>query len=133
MVTCPLPRFRYAGVPRATLLGSMSAAMAETPVNTWLSKLHTFLGGSKPAPAERRTAPRYKVELQVKVVSRGRVLPARSCDLSQTGIGMFLSGDLEIGEEVVLQYSLGDGSPPKKVRSVVRNRSGNRYGIEFVE
>ena len=112
----------------------MSAAMAETPVNTWLSKLHTFLGGSKSAPAaERRIAPRYKVELQVRVISSGRVLSARSCDLSQTGIGMFLSGDLEVGEEVLLQYSLGDGSPPKKVRSVVRNRNGNRYGIEFVE
>src|SRR5690242_15851486 len=112
----------------------MSAAMAETPVSTWLSKLHTFLGGAKSAPAtDRRVSPRYKVELQVIVIIRGRPLHARSCDLSQTGIGRFLNDDLDIGEEVLLQYALGDGSPPKKTRSIVRNRNGRRYGVEFAE
>ena len=112
----------------------MSAAMAETPVSTWLSKLHTFLGGAKSEPAtDRRISPRYKVELQVTAIAHGRALHARSCDLSQTGIGLFLNDDVEIGEEVLLHYALGDGSPPKKVRSIVRNRNGHRYGLEFAE
>lgn len=102
-------------------------------MNTWLSRLNTLLGGSKAAPAgERRRAPRYKMEFPVAVTSRGRVLHARSCDLSQTGIGLFLTSELEIGEELQLQYALGDGSPPKKVRAVVRNRTGHRYGVEFL-
>ncbi len=102
-------------------------------MTTWLSRLQTLLGGERPAPtAERRAAPRYRVELQVAVISQGRSLHARSCDLSQTGIGLYLTTSLEIGEQVLLQYELGDGSPPKKVPSIVRNRTGNRYGLEFV-
>lgn len=102
-------------------------------MNTWLSRLHTLLGGPRSAPAtDRRMAPRYKVELQVTVISAGRSLHARTCDLSQTGMGLFLTGDLEIGERVLLQYALGDGSPPKKVQGIVRNRNGHRYGVEFV-
>jgi hypothetical protein len=104
----------------------------ETPVNTWLSRLHTLLGGAKTAPAtDRRIAPRYKVELTISVVARGHSLRGRSCDLSQTGMGFYAGCDLDVGEHVLLQYELGDGSPPKKVSAVIRNRSGNRYGVEF--
>ena len=103
-------------------------------MNTWLSRLHTFFGGAKTLPSgERRMSPRYKQELQVTVFAHDRVLHARSCDISQSGVGLILNGDLEIGAEVFLQYTLGDGSPPKKVRSIVRNRSGSRYGVEFAD
>ena len=98
----------------------------------WLSRLHTFLGGAKSAPAtDRRVAPRYKVELNVMLISRGHSLRGRSCDLSQTGMGLYASCDLDVGEQLTLQYELGDGSPPKKVPATVRNRNGNRYGVEF--
>ena len=103
-------------------------------MTTWLSRLHTLLGGAKTAPAgERRMSPRYKQELPVTIVAHDRVLHARSCDISQTGVGLILNGELEIGEEVFLQYTLGDGSPPKKVRSIVRNHTGSRYGMEFAD
>ena len=98
----------------------------------WLSRLHTLLGGAKSAPAtDRRSAPRYKVELPVVLVSRGHSSRGRCCDLSQTGMGLYANCDLDIGEQLMLQYELGDGSPQKKVPATVRNRNGNRYGVEF--
>ena len=98
----------------------------------WLSRLHTFLGGAKSAPAtDRRVAPRYKVELPVTIVMQGQSLRGRTCDLSQTGMGLYANGDLDVGQQLLLQYELGDGSPPKKVPATVRNRNGNRYGVEF--
>ena len=101
-------------------------------MSTWLSRLTTMLGGAKSAPtSERRAAPRYKVELSVTALAGTRSLRGRCCDLSQSGMGLYLNAELEIGETVLLQYELGDGSPPKKVPSVVRNRTGNRYGLEF--
>lgn len=101
-------------------------------MTTWLSRLHTLLGGARTAPAtDRRVAPRYKVELQVTLLSRGHSLRARCCDLSQTGMGLYTNSDLDVGEQLLLQYELGDGSPPKKVPATVRNRNGHRYGVEF--
>ena len=101
-------------------------------MSTLLSRLTTKLSGAKSAPTtERRTAPRYKVELSVTALAGTRSLRGRCCDLSQTGMGLYLNAELEIGDNVLLQYELGDGSPPKKVPSVVRNRTGNRYGLEF--
>ena len=102
-------------------------------MNTWAERLHLFFGGAKQRPAERRVGPRYRLELDVSVTSRGRALRARSNDMGADGMGVYLSADLNIGEEVLLQYQLGDGSPPKKVRGTVRDRNGNRYGIEFLE
>ena len=103
-----------------------------TPVNTWVSRLHTFFGNPKTKhESDRRAGPRYKLEIPVTIVSRERSLRGRTSDLGQDGMGVYLSQDLNIGEEVVLQYELGDGSPPKKVRGVVRDHNGNRYAIEF--
>ena len=103
------------------------------PVNTWAERLHIFFGGAKSRSSERRIGPRYRLELDVTVISRERTLHARSNDMGQDGMGIYLSADLNLGEEVLLQYNLGDGSAPKKVRGTVRDRNGNRYGIEFVE
>ncbi len=103
------------------------------PVNTWAERLHLFFGSGKSRSSERRVGPRYRLELDVTITSRDRRLHARSNDMGQDGMGIYCSADLGIGEEVLLQYELGDGSPPKKVRGTVRDRNGNRYGVEFVE
>ena len=102
-------------------------------MTTLAERLSLFFGGSKSRSSERRVGPRYRLELDVTVTSRDRTLHARSNDMGLDGMGIYLSAELNIGEDVLLQYSFGDGSPPKKVRGTVRDRNGNRYGIEFAE
>ena len=97
---------------------------------TWLSHLRQRLPWSKPR-AERRLHPRYKMQFEVTVEADGRKLRARSSDLSQSGIGVYLTAELGIGKQVTVTYQLGDGSEPKVVRAIVRNRVEGRYGLEF--
>lgn len=75
--------------------------------------------------------PRYRMQFDVVLDVDGRKYRARSADLSQSGIGVYLTADLEIGKQVMLTYQLGDGSDPKTVRAVVRNHFEGRYGLEF--
>jgi c-di-GMP-binding flagellar brake protein YcgR len=97
----------------------------------WFASLRNKLSGSKPHLPERRLHPRYKMQLDVLIESDGRTLRARSADVSQSGIGVYLPSGLEIGKQVTLRYQLGDGSPPKIVQAIVRNHADGRYGLEF--
>ena len=96
----------------------------------WFANLRQRLTGSKSRP-ERRMHPRYRMQLDVRLEVDGRTYRARSADFSQSGIGVYLSAELEIGKQVTLTYQLGDGSEPKMVRAVVRNHFEGRYGLEF--
>ncbi len=97
----------------------------------WVSSFRRLLS-TKPPVHERRQYPRYKMSFAVTIEARGTRLHARCADLSETGIGIYLVADLDIGEQVTLQYELGDGSPRKTLFAIVRNRTGPRYGLEFV-
>ena len=97
----------------------------------WFANLRERLTGAKAHDPERRRLPRYRMQFDVTVAVDGRSHRARSADLSQTGIAVYLAADIEIGKQVMLTYQLGDGSDPKTVRAVVRNHSEGRYGLEF--
>ena len=56
----------------------------------------------------------------------------RSTELGQDGIGATLTGDLETGEIVSLEFPLPLSPYPLKVRAIVRYRQGLRYGFEFL-
>jgi PilZ domain-containing protein len=98
----------------------------------WFASLRRVVTGSK-EPEERRVHPRYKMQFRVMIRARSGTQSSACGDLSQSGIGVFTDAEMEIGERVMLTYELGDGSPPKHVGAVVRNRNGRRYGLEFVE
>jgi c-di-GMP-binding flagellar brake protein YcgR len=83
--------------------------------------------------AERRTTPRYNIELHLTVMTKnGRTVRGISREMSGSGMGAVLTGDLETGEEVQLRYQFDDGSPPQVVRALVRHRQGRLYGFEFL-
>lgn len=46
--------------------------------------------------------------------------------------GVFSAG-WDVGASVSLQFSVPVATTPVRVRGVVRNRTGYRYGFEFVE
>jgi hypothetical protein len=92
-------------------------------------------GRKKTAPYTRRY-PRHPMDVRVNVeVFRGGVTSyfwGRSTELGLDGIGATLTGDLEPGEVVSLEFPLPLSPYPLKLRAVVRYRIGLHYGFEFL-
>jgi c-di-GMP-binding flagellar brake protein YcgR len=87
-------------------------------------------------PATRRRYPRYEIETELRATILGvkrRVMRGRSLNINEGGIaGVFATG-WDAGTSVNLQFSVPIATTPVRVRGVVRNRAGYRYGFEFVE
>jgi hypothetical protein len=89
----------------------------------------------KTAPYTRRY-PRYTmdVRMNVQVFRAGTVnyLWGRSTELGLDGIGATLTGDLDPGEVVSMEFPLPLSPYPLKLRAIVRYRIGLHYGFEFL-
>jgi hypothetical protein len=85
---------------------------------------------------KNRRFPRYTIDMRVQaqVFRAGAVSCAwgRSWEMGEDGMSGTLSGDLEPGEVVTLEFTLPHCNEPIKVRAVVRHRAGYRYGFEFL-
>jgi hypothetical protein len=92
-------------------------------------------GRKKTAPYTRRY-PRYPmdVRMNVNVFRHGEItyLWGRSTELGLDGIGGTLTGNLEPGEVVSLEFPLPLSPYPLKLRAIVRYRIGLHYGFEFL-
>jgi len=94
------------------------------------------------APRRKRTArytrryPRYSVDVRmnVQVFRNGEIsyFWGRSTELGLDGIGGTLTGNLEPGEVVSMEFPLPVSPYPLKLRAVVRYRIGLHYGFEFL-
>ena len=88
------------------------------------------------APSDRRRHPRFPIDLRVTWIQgdgstvRGAV--GRACDISQSGISVFLPKTLHVGETSELQFKLPTCHEPMRVRVVLRTRDSFRYGFEFI-
>ena len=56
----------------------------------------------------------------------------RSTVIGQEGIGGTLTGELELGEVVGLEFTLPLSRQPTKLRAIVRYKDGFQYGLEFL-
>ena len=92
-------------------------------------------GRKKTAPYTRRYA-RHPMDVRLNVeVFLGGVTSyfwGRSTELGLDGIGATLTGDLEPGEVVSMEFPLPLSPYPIKLRAVVRYRIGLHYGFEFL-
>src|SRR4051794_17393441 len=86
--------------------------------------------------ATRRRYPRYEIETELSATILGvarREMRGRSLNINEGGIaGVFATG-WDVGASVSLQFSDPVATTPVRVKGVVRNRTGYRYGFEFVE
>lgn len=84
---------------------------------------------------ERRRTPRYPFDqrLKVKTALKGKenVFFGRVIDISPFGLAAVLSGSLERGEKVSLEFSAGMGNPILTLSAVIRYAHGFRHGFEF--
>jgi PilZ domain len=85
---------------------------------------------------ERRKHPRHPFDqrVKVKVTSRGKegILFGRIIDISPYGLAAVLSGSLDRGDKVVLEFNAGAGTPALSLSAIIRYANGFRYGMEFL-
>ena|SRR2546430_2113915 len=88
------------------------------------------------SPTTRRRYPRYEIETELIATVLGvghREMRGRSLNINEGGIaGVFTAGS-DIGASVNLQFSVPVAAMPVRVKGVLRNRTGYRYGFEFAE
>jgi len=86
--------------------------------------------------AQRRAFPRQSVQVPLDViVLRSGVpdnLPGRCTDLSETGVGAIVAGELVPDEQVGLEIRLANASLPVRARARVCYQEQLRCGLEFV-
>jgi PilZ domain len=83
-----------------------------------------------------RRFPRYRLDsrIQVSVFRDGRTTSCwgRTNEIGQDGIGATLSGELQAGEVVSLEFPIPLAPNVIKLRAVVRYCDGLRCGFEFL-
>ena len=76
---------------------------------------------------------RHQVDLPVRIVAVNEILTTpilgRGSEISRAGMALHTSVDLQPGDLMQLQFPT---SSPSRVRAVVRNRSGQCLGLEFL-
>ena len=77
---------------------------------------------------------RFDVRIQVSVFREGLTTTCwgRTSELGEDGIGATLSGELQAGEVVSLEFPVPLPPHVMKVRAVVRYSEGLRCGFEFL-
>ena len=80
-----------------------------------------------------RRWPRHQVDLPVRIIALGGILtipvPARGSEISRAGMALHAPVALKPGDLMQLQFPT---STPSHVTAVVRNRTGERLGLEFL-
>jgi PilZ domain len=83
-----------------------------------------------------RKNPRYPVEVRVRVCfSKNGFLQratVKALDISATGISLISPLALPNNASVEVELTLPGVKTPLRVKSVIRNRCGARYGVEFL-
>jgi hypothetical protein len=99
---------------------------------------HSELAAQGLAPVYRsmRRWPRLKIQVPVTVIVRKNnktvFVVGRGTDVNDGGIAVFAGAELQIGEEVEISFTPPYRGEPLVARTVVRNRRGYTYGMEFL-
>ncbi len=92
--------------------------------------------GLAPVYRSMRRWPRLKLQVPVTVIVRkyGKTVfvVGRGTDINDGGIAVFAGTELQIGEEVEISFTPPYRGDPLVARTVVRNRRGYVYGMEFL-
>ena len=89
-----------------------------------------------PGGRDLRRNPRYKLDVRVRLIIRkdkgNHVVHGRGTDISETGMAVFVPHDMAVEDRAELEFTLPYSRQPQRVVVNVRNRSGYRYGVEFM-
>jgi TonB family protein len=86
--------------------------------------------------ASRRSLPRYLIDVSLDVIALQSGIPynmpGRCCDLSESGLGAVVAGELLAGQSVALELRLPNVGLPVRARALVRYQERMRCGLQFV-
>ena len=85
--------------------------------------------------AIRRRWQRFLLDLPLRLVvhrEKTTIINGRGSDISEGGLLIFAGVELKEGEEIFVEFTPPYSSDPIRVRGVVRNREGYKYGVEFL-
>ena len=89
-----------------------------------------------PGGRDLRRNPRYKLDVRVRLIIRNdkgnQVIHGRGTDISETGMAIFVPHQLSVEDRAEMEFTLPYSRQPQRVIVHVRNRSGYRYGVEFM-
>ncbi len=99
---------------------------------------HSGVEIANPAPKfrEMRRWPRLQIRVPVTVIAhkpnKTVYIDGRGTDINEGGIAVFAGSELGIGEEVEISFTPPYHGEPLMARTIIRNRRGYTYGMEFV-
>ncbi len=140
---------------KGTVLAGIEALSASAPSNGDLAAIKAELDSvrsllwlhkhASPAPSEdgpqvssttdqKRRWRRYDFQVPVNLTTRNRnkKIPARGTDLNEGGITVYAEAELTLGDELKAEFRPPFSNTAVNLSVVVRNRSGYRYGMEFI-
>ena len=83
-----------------------------------------------------RRWPRYQVDLPVRLIAQRptkvAIVPGRGRELNRGGMAVLAGMELPLNEQVAVEFTPPYAGQPMRLRGFVRNRSGYKYGIEFI-
>jgi TonB family protein len=86
--------------------------------------------------ASRRSLPRYAIDVSLDVIALQSGIPynmpGRCCDLSESGLGAVVAGELLAGQSVAVELRLPNVGLPVRARAQVRYQERLRCGLQFV-
>lgn len=84
----------------------------------------------------RRRWRRHPLDVPIRVIvhspSKTSVFVGRGNELSEGGMAVTAGVELKNGDEAEIEFTPQYCGGPIRIRGVVRNRAGYRYGMEFV-
>ena len=84
----------------------------------------------------KRVSPRHPIHVPLDLIAlRSGVpenLPGRCTDISETGVGAVVAGELAAGQQIAVELRLPNVGVPVRARALVRYQSRLRCGLEFV-
>ena len=90
------------------------------------------------APVTQRRWPRCAVDMpvQVRVTTQGptkvEACEGQGTDISGGGLAVTADIDLPVGAQIGVEFTPPYSDQPMNFRCFIRNREGNRYGVEFI-
>ena len=83
-----------------------------------------------------RRWPRLHLDVPIRVIVHGRsktsVIVGRGNELNEGGMALTAGVELRLGDQTEIEFTPPYSGLPIRIRGVVRNRKGYRYGMEFV-
>lgn len=87
---------------------------------------------SPPKWSVPRVAPRYIMDQRL-LIRAGSILHGRTKDISESGIGATVAGEMDVGDMVELEFHLSGSLTLVKLSAQVKYRQGFQYGLHFVD